>query len=180
MATANCTSWSSAKDLILNPLAHVLAVQETKVVKGSDIDEASSWAIKRGWKSLWCPAVPTAKGGVSAGLAILARQELALVEAAIPDEAVWPGHLQAGVVQAPGHRDFLLINVYLYTGIGLNVRNLELLRAVGLVISSAKLPVMVLGDLCCYAGTCVPPQGTAQDGGAQQAHLCHQAQPVSH
>ena len=52
VATANCTSWSSAKDLIVNPLAHVLAVQETKLASDLDLDEASSWAIKRGWKSL--------------------------------------------------------------------------------------------------------------------------------
>ena len=84
VATANCTSWSSAKDLVVNPFAHVLAVQETKLDGEADIDAASGWALKQGWKSLWCPALRTTKGGKSAGLAILARQELALLEPELP------------------------------------------------------------------------------------------------
>ena len=68
------------------------------------------------------------------------------------------------MIQAPGHRDFLLVNVYLYTGIGLNVKNLELLKAVGQVISAVKLPVMVMGDFnlgpAAMQEPHVPSQGT--------------------
>ena len=146
VATANCTCWASAKDLVVNPFAHVLALQETKLDRAADIDEASSWAIKRGWKSLWSPALRTAKGGVSAGLAILAREELALLEPDLPEGMERPGRVQAAVLQAPGHRSCLIVNVYLYTGIGLSVRNLELLQAVGQVISTLRMPSMVVGD----------------------------------
>ncbi len=128
--TVNTTGWKGLKKRIKKSRAHVLLVQETWV-DGQAMSSASRWALGRGWKSVWTPAERTAKGGLSAGTAVLARDWLGL---RYPPKGghQWHGaRVCAAVVDAPGYRPCLAVAAYCHHGQRLAGPNLALLADVG-------------------------------------------------
>jgi hypothetical protein len=128
--TVNTTGWKGLKKRIKKSRAHVLLVQETWV-DSQAMGSASRWALGRGWKSVWTPAERTAKGGLSAGTAVLARDWLGL---RYPPKGghQWHGaRVCAAVVDAPGYRPCLAVAAYCHHGQRLAGPNLALLADVG-------------------------------------------------
>ncbi len=128
--TANTTGWASLKRRLKATDAHVLLAQETWIPP-SRMAEASAWARKRGWKSIWAPAGTGPGGGPSGGVAIFAKDFLGL---RLPDKGghIWrEARAVAGVLEAPGFRPMVLASVYLISGAGTSKDNMEVLADVG-------------------------------------------------
>jgi len=75
----NGSCWQTAKSVIEQTKAHLVAIQETKLAEDAQIDAASHWCIKNGWQSFWGRAVKTDKEGSSSGVAVLIRQGLGAI-----------------------------------------------------------------------------------------------------
>ncbi len=71
--TVSSTGWSALKRRLQGTTAHAVLAQETWIGQ-SALAGASDWARRHGWRSLWAPAVTTARGGTSAGVAIFVRE----------------------------------------------------------------------------------------------------------
>ncbi len=110
--------------------ADVLLLQETWVDAAS-VAMASRWALARGWKSIWTPAVRTASGGLSAGTAVLAREWIGL---RYPPKGGYQWHgarACAGVIDAPGYRPCLAVSAYCHHGQGPSEQNRALMADIG-------------------------------------------------
>ena len=103
-----------------------IVVQEHKL-RGSEVDEASSWAFSKGWKSCWSPAGSGPAGGASGGVAILVRDHLGLHD----DEEWSPHRMLSAVVDLPDGSCIALAAVYLISGEGASAGNLALLGTLG-------------------------------------------------
>ncbi len=126
----NTTGWRALRRRLLSTGAHILLAQETGVSQ-SPMPAAAEWAKKRGWKSVWAPALTTEAGGTSAGVAIFARDHLGL---RFPDVGshIWhPGRAVAAILEAPGHRPTVVASCYLVSGCGAGRENLEILSDAG-------------------------------------------------
>ena len=146
VATANGTSWGSLKDYILKTEAHVVLGQEVHI-KEAEVNEASEWAFKRGWKSVWSPAEPgQGERGTTGGVVILARSWLGLMEPPGQEAQVCPSRAVAAVLEAPGSRQIQLYSIYLHHGEGLSERNLGVLRDVGAHASVSGRLLIIGGD----------------------------------
>jgi hypothetical protein len=70
--TVNATAWRSAVRRLERSSAQVVLVQETRVLR-RDVPRFSAQARRKGWQTLWSPAVPGKRGKASGGVAICAR-----------------------------------------------------------------------------------------------------------
>ena len=146
VATANTTCWASArKYLVKRATAQVICLEEHKLCTKAEIDEASEWCARHGWKSIWGPANPSTEGGeASGGTAVLARDHLGLVGA---DTLLDPSaRVCAAKPDFPGGRRTLVIATYLKCSVGLNQENVRLLGAIGSAISRWGGQAIVGGD----------------------------------
>ncbi len=128
--TANTTGWSALKRRLLSTHAQVLLSQETWIPHAR-MAEASAWARKRGWKSVWAPSAIGDGGGPSGGVAIFARDHVGM---SFPETGshIWhEARAVAAVVEAPGFRPMLVASLYLVSGAGTDRRNLEVMADVG-------------------------------------------------
>ncbi len=130
VVSVNGTAWGSIQAFLSTTHAHVVCAQEHRLPPQA-IAAASAWARRRGWKSVWTPAVAGAGGGWSAGTAIFARSFLGLRHPAVGSEVVAEGRVTAAVVEAPACRPFLTYSGYLFHGQGPSRANLDLLAAIG-------------------------------------------------
>ena len=76
--TANVNAAGTLRRLLpkMDIAVNVVLVQEVRTLLGG-LDDLSSWCKKRGWKSLWLPAINTGPG-VSSGVGILVRDYMGL------------------------------------------------------------------------------------------------------
>jgi hypothetical protein len=81
-------------------------------------------------------AEPGPNGGMSAGVAILARPHIGLGLPLVGTEEIIPARMIAARIEAPGSRPFTAIAAYFHDGQGLAFCNLEMLRVAGLFIKS--------------------------------------------
>ncbi len=132
--TANTTAWGPLKSLLLRTDADVVLAQEHHLPHFC-LAEASDWARRHNWHSIFLPAMETTSGGWSAGVAILARPHAALSAPRIGSETVVPSRIVAACIEPPGHRQCLVISAYLQDGEGLSAVNLGHLAAMGTCIS---------------------------------------------
>lgn len=106
--TVNGTAWASIKKHLRVTTAEVLLVQEHHLGPEACV-EASSWAKKRRWKTMWSPANPGGKDHSSSwigGVAIFVRDHLALSSCRLQnrpfpgevDDRQWPGQFNAGQI----------------------------------------------------------------------------------
>jgi hypothetical protein len=100
--TFNSGSWLDAKRHLLATSADVVFLQEHKLFE-EKLAEASAWAIGKGWKTLFIPAVAGPAGCPSGGCAIAAREHFGLSYPPGKDSAlVVAGRLAAALVEVPG------------------------------------------------------------------------------
>jgi len=152
MESSSATSWEQAKVVLEATESDVLFVQEHRLL-ADRIPEASQWAWKRGWRSLWAPALATDKDGASGGVAIFVRSWLNLAKPPQDalDRAEWPtvlatARIVAGCLTIPGGRSVVLYSVYMQTGIGWNLKNKELMRISGKHAEGHKFETVMAGD----------------------------------
>ena len=142
VATYNGSSWKSMQDYLQVTSAQVVLAQETRVI-ATGLADASQWADRRGWQSLWTPSVPSAAGGPSSGgAAIFVRKELGLrrPSASVDSHQVVPARLVAAVVEAPGYGSILMMSAYLHVGAGLAQDNLTIIAKAAAVAQLHGLP----------------------------------------
>ncbi len=128
--SANTTGWGPLQRLLQSTDAHVICAQEHRL-RGARVAEASEWAMRRGWKSLWSEATLTADGGHSGGVVIMARQELGMSYPPWGDPEVVKARAVAATVEAPGYRPTVIVSAYLHDGAGLTVANRAILARIG-------------------------------------------------
>ncbi len=130
MHTVNSTGWRPLADYLRSTAAHVIFAQEHRLGP-EDVANASAWARRHGWKSVWAPALPGPAGGMAGGTAIFARDCCGL---RYPDEGpavVVEGHAVAAVVEPPGCRPFTGVSAYFHDGQGWGKENLEMAATIG-------------------------------------------------
>ncbi|CAK0876967.1 unnamed protein product, partial [Prorocentrum cordatum] len=54
--TISCHSRGRMRNIIDGTDARVFLCQEHRLIFPEDIDQASAWGLRRGWKSAWPPA----------------------------------------------------------------------------------------------------------------------------
>ncbi len=145
--TANTTGWKPLRRRLLATRAHVVLAQETRI-SGEKMNQASQWALRKGWKMIATEAVCGPKGGSSAGAAIFARAELGLRLPPKGNNVVTEGRTVTAVVDAPGYRPTLLASVYLHHGQGLSTENRGILAALAghVEAQGERWQVVVGGD----------------------------------
>ncbi len=144
----NTTGWRALQRRLLSTEAHALLAQETWLSQDA-IPAASAWAKRRGWHSIWAPAVAGPRGGASGGVAIFARESIGLRFPEGGSHVLYPGRAVAAVLEPPAHRPLLLVSSYLCHGVGPNAENLELLAAIGTRVQQlgAKYDCVMGGDI---------------------------------
>ena len=146
VVTANGTTWESLRVFLQQTSAHVVLGQEIHIM-GSKVDEASQWAAKRGWKSVWSPALK-GKGehGTSGGVVILAKSFLGLMEPPGQEAQVVPSRVVSAVVEAPATRPIQVYSAYLTNGEGLSEANVDILRRTGKHATTSGRAFIIGGD----------------------------------
>ena len=111
----------------------------------SQIDEASQWCLRNGYKSVWgAAAVSSVTGRTSGGTFLLVRKQLGLAKA---DDYILPSdRMVAGKVDIPGYRQLLVTSTYFETGVGMKALNVELTRAIKVAHDKWDGPAVVGGD----------------------------------
>ncbi len=115
LETVNATGWTALKQRLLDTEAHALLAQETWVDQ-SAMAGAAAWARRHGWRSVWAPAVTTAKGGTAAGVAIFVRDCFGLHLPADGSHILSPARAVMAIMETPGARPIRLISCYLRHG----------------------------------------------------------------
>ncbi len=128
--TVNATAWRSAVRRIERSSAQVVLVQETRAL-ARDIPKLSAQARRRGWQTLWSPALPGKRGKASGGVAICAKLPVALSGPPRGPSEVVQGRVVAGMIEAPGCRPTVVYCGYFKDGVGANEENLGYLARVG-------------------------------------------------
>ncbi len=145
--SCNCTSWGSARRYLRRTKAGAVLLQEHHL-SPQRVPEASAWALRHGWHSLFLPAEEGDGAGWRAGVAILARPHMGLsVPHAGPIEIV-PSRVMAASIEPPGYRRCTLVCAYLEDGKGVSATNLRHLGAIGNCIQTQgdNVPCIAGGD----------------------------------
>ena len=129
--TANVASFASAKGWIPTVRAHIILLQEHRIIADEDIEEASHWRKKNSYISLWAPAVHGPAGRPSGGVAILVNEQCGLFVPLAAGHILTPGRAAAGMVGLPGLSPFMAVAVYFQVGLGLAGTNLDILQGIG-------------------------------------------------
>ncbi len=164
--TVNCTAWGSAMRRLRCTRAELVLLQEHHLPQ-SRIADASAWALRHGWHSLFSPAVEGTGGGWRGGVAVLARPHIGLgAPAAGPIEVV-PARVLAASVEPPGFRRTTVLSVYLEDGKGTSAANLRHMQEIGRCVQSQgeHVPCLVGGDWQ------AAPESVAATGLATQAGM---------
>ena len=100
----NATGWGTLKKFLRRTDAHVVCAQELQL-RATACAEASQWAWRFGWKSLFSPSILCTTGGLSAGVTIFAREEYGLPEpkpGVTASTEIVPARIVVGAVELPG------------------------------------------------------------------------------
>ncbi len=149
--TVNSTGWGPLKRRLLVTKAHVVLAQETWTLQGQ-VANASAWARRHGWDSIWAPAKLGAGGGASGGVAIFARQGMGLRFPAVGTHVIEDARAVAGYCDPPGHRPIMLCSAYLIDGKGAKEPNKAILAKIGRKVEAqgAGCLALVGGDFQCH------------------------------
>ena len=153
----NGSVWSTIRKRLRRTCAHVLVAQEHRL-REAEIAEASAYALKEGFKSLWIPAVDTGTGGrqTSGGVAIFVRSWLSLSQVGGRGDdgeredrdpvMLVPGRLMAAMVAGPGIRGLVVYGVYGQCSVGLAQANIDVYEQLARHVASHDLPWLAAGD----------------------------------
>ncbi len=175
ITSGNVTGWGTALDWLPTVASDVLCLQEHKQRDDEDVAAASTQAKERGWKSMWTNAItaPTEPGGASAGVAILAKNHIGMLEPPGGHE-VYKGRAVAALIEAGATGGIIVYSIYLVSGDELGDQNWRILKTVAEHIAMHGLPWICIGDWN------VPPQVLAASGWANRIDAKVIAPPVHH
>jgi len=132
--TVNGTSWSAILHRLRTTKADVVLAQEHRCLPEA-IAEASEAAKKLGWKSVWAPAKRTSDENLddsrysSGGVAIFARTYIGLSKTFEDEpEVISEARAISAKISAPGLGTVVVYSLYLVTGVGLNIDNVNILE----------------------------------------------------
>ena len=145
VATFNGSCWRTANSLLRTD-ALVVCVQEAKLSKQADLAEASQWALNNGWHSIFSAAGRGPKGGLSAGVAILARPIVGLRLPSVGPWEVRKGRAIVAMVTLSGCPPIAVACTYLISGVGISKANAAILADVGQVLEQLDAPFVWGGD----------------------------------
>ncbi len=128
--TCNATSWKGAKRFLRRTEADLVLLQEHHLPP-ERVAEASAWALRHKWHSLFLPAAEGTGGGWRGGVAILARPHAGLSVPSVGPTEIVPARVIAASVEPPGFRRCTVICAYLEDGGGVGAANLRHLGAIG-------------------------------------------------
>ena len=149
---ANVTKWGpKAKGYLLDLDMDVIVSVETHV-KRAELDKQKHEVAKKGWRSVWAPAVETSdhKDGSMGGVVILARSHL---ECSLSGAA-----MDGGVAVCNCGHDWVVAlirlrgtwlalgGIYLKDSIGIVSENVEKLLGLEACLKQLRAPFLVLGD----------------------------------
>ena len=122
--------------------ADVMCIQEHKIL-GTHMP----YAKEHGWRYVSASAVATAGGGMSAGVAVLARSHIPLGEIDgplpfddHPDKELYAGRFVAAIVSAGPSRSTVVVSTYFWSGESWSPRNLTLASRVAAWLHSLNRP----------------------------------------
>ena len=148
VVTANVNAAGTLRRFLpkLDIAINVVLVQEVRTLLGG-LDDLSSWCKKRGWKSLWLPAINTGPG-VSSGVGILVRDYMGLTccPAGEGGSEVYGSRVLAAKVQFPGALAITAYSAYFVDGTGMADQNVLIASALGKHIGKQPRQVIVGGD----------------------------------
>ncbi len=152
--STNATGWGPLRRRLQTTSADLLLAQETWVLP-SHKREASDWAARHGWESVWAPAQTGVGGGASGGVAVFARRGLGLRLPTVGSHIVEEARAVAAFCEPPGYRPILVVSAYLIDGKGVQPANRAILTKVGkcaeaqgdgcLAITGGRLSVQAIG-----------------------------------
>ena len=146
VVTYNGSSWKTLKDFLVGTTAPVVLAQEVRVLE-PQIDAASSWAKRYGWKSLFSAACPaSARGPASGGVAIFVRDSIGLMRIPEHPGPLVPARLLAGIYEAPGYGQVLLGPGWLITGEGASQDNLDIISKFCALAQICGMPWILAAD----------------------------------
>ncbi len=125
----------------------LVCFQETRLV-GARAADAEDTAQRRGWRACCAAAVPSSVGGLATGgLLTMVPEEHGLGAVRGGRDPV----LRAGRVQVLHHSGavrggVVVANIYLESGVGMNVANREMLRDLACRVKEYSLPYVAMGD----------------------------------
>ncbi len=160
----NGTAWGTVAKYLTKTRAHLVLVQEHHLPTGR-VAEASQWALRHGWRTIWAPA-EEGDGGWRAGVCICARDPVAISAPRKGGAIVSDARVVAALAEAPGYRPTTVYSVYLKDGEGLSWKNLSVLADLGqhVRMQGEGSPFIAGGDLQ------MPPQAIAAAGIADRMH----------
>jgi len=127
--TANVTGWGSLLPHLEATTADVVCVQEHKVL-GHDIAKRRETLYRKGWRSIWAPALATEAGGISAGVAIVARRQMGLWTPEGEQPVVVNHRVCSAMLSASGLPSIMVYAAYLHDSEGPTERNCGILEAI--------------------------------------------------
>jgi hypothetical protein len=145
--SCNCTSWTGAQRYLRDTEADVVLLQEHHLPPAR-IADASAWALRRGWHSLFLPAEEGNGGGWRAGVAIVARPHVGLGLPKAGTVEVVPSRVMMASIEPPGFRKTTVLCAYLEDGKGVSAANLRHYEAIGVSVDAQgeHTPCIAGGD----------------------------------
>ncbi len=164
--TCNATAWGGAKRFLRRTHADIVLLQEHHL-PSSRVAEASAWALRRGWHSMFLPAAQGTGDGWRGGVAILARPHIGLSMPLVGPAEVVPARVIAASIEPPGFRRCTVVSAYLEDGGGMGTANLGHLQTIGRCVGMQgdHVPCIMGGDWQ------VAPEMMAATGFATQAGM---------
>ncbi len=130
METVNATGWRPLAKHLRTTEAHIMFAQEHRLL-ADEVADASAWARRHGWRSVWTAAIHGPSGGASAGTAVFARDFCGLRHPDVGGAVIVEGRATSAVIEPPSCRPFMGIAAYYRDGEGLSKGNLELSARIG-------------------------------------------------
>jgi hypothetical protein len=145
--STNGTSWGPIRRYLLRTSADLALCQEHHLGPG-DIPAAAAWALRHGWQPIIAPAQKGEGEGWRGGVAIFARRHLGISAPRVGAHELVPARAVAALVEAPGHRPFTAVSLYLEHGGGLGQVNIDHIGAVGRFLGAQghHVPFVLGGD----------------------------------
>ena len=145
--TWNGNAWHTCKGSATRSASEAVLLQEMKIPGHEDCSRAEDAAKNLGWQAKFNAAITTEKGGVSAGVGILAKKHVGMRHGtlmAAPRFRSRIMHSWLGLGRKGGVHVF---SVYLWTSEGMSQRNRELLDELQRLTRLVKGPWIVGGDM---------------------------------
>ena len=142
--TLNVSGWGTLKRLLgqLTLDAEVVMAQEIKLGTFAEISRAKKWLAQQGWWSSFAPCIVGPGGGRSAGVLVLARKHLDVVNAGV---TIAEGRARSMTIRLRAIGLVELISVYAKDGVGI-AGNKELLGSIVEHVRANGRPALIGGD----------------------------------